>query len=229
MEFGESQPQFEGEERAEYERFYNHGRLVGNWVRAEYEKEEQMEINLNLAHGMFKRQDVINSLRETAEYDSLTGLMRRETFLETIETRFQTPRRPADLGKTHAVLFLDLDNFGPINKMLGHAAGDKCLAHTGNIINQNLQRADDFASRWGGEEFVVFLGDTNIEGAGLVAKLIQQGINGYVPSSEVGWLGVSIGITEYSHGTPFKSAINRADEAMLRAKDAVGKNEIGIY
>lgn len=220
------------QEQAEYEHFYRAGYFAGRWVRAEIEKQDIMETNLQIARGLFKKQNVIDTLRDTVERDDLTGVLRRNAFMQQVEERFQRASRVIDFERCHSVLVFDLDNFKKINDSLGHGVGDDCIAYTGIILNDSISRENDLACRWGGEEFVVLLGDTDLEGAKVVAGRIQDMINEYIPGSETHTgegdrLGVSIGIAEYQQGTDFMTAFNEADANLLLAKQmAPEKNQI---
>jgi diguanylate cyclase (GGDEF)-like protein len=228
MDYGGSYESFGELERSEYERFFRDGYLIGRWVRAEIEKEEQVDININISKGLWRRENIINELRESVDYDDMTGLMRRSAFLETVEAGFKNQTRVIDLNRKHSILFMDLDDFGPLNKSYGHNLGDECLKFTGNSINRILSRVQDFGCRWGGEEFVVFLGDTDEAGAEIVARNIQNAINDFIPDQKHGPLGISIGIAELPHNGDIVAIIDKADKAMGDAKKYSGKNQILI-
>lgn len=218
-------------ERAEYDKFYRTGYFAGRWVRAELEKDEMLELNLNIARGLYRKQDIINRLQDEVDTDDLTNLMRRNSFMTEIRERFERKQRIVDLERRHAVLVLDLDNFKHINDELGHSIGDSCLEYTGLIINETVRRDSDLACRWGGEEFTILLGDTDIGGARTVASKIQSSVNEFdylnLDGASVGRLGVSIGIAEYQHGTDFMTAFDIADARLLEAKQFVpAKNQI---
>lgn len=223
---------FNKQEQAEYEHFYRAGYFAGRWIRAEIEKEDMMELNLQIAKGLFKKQTAIEELRDTAERDDLTGLLRRNAFTEQVSERFQRASRVIDFERCHSVLVFDLDNFKKINDNLGHGVGDDCIEYTGIILGESISRENDLACRWGGEEFVVLLGDTDLDGAKVVARRIQAAINEYIPGSDTHTeqgdrLGVSIGIAEYQQGTDFMSAFNVADANLLLAKQMTPeKNQI---
>lgn len=223
--------QFNKAEQAEYDKFYRTGYFAGRWIRAELEKEEMIEANLDIARGLYRKQDIIDKLRGKADYDDLTGLLRRNSFMAEIREKYERKQRVIDLERCHTVLVLDLDNFKRINDEIGHSAGDACLEFSGLMIGEAIRRDNDLACRWGGEEFVVLLGDTDMNGAQTVARKIQRAINEYehdeVSGASIGQLGVSIGIAEYQHGTDFLTAFNAADALLLEAKQfAPEKNQI---
>lgn len=218
--------------QAEYEHFYRAGYFAGRWIRAEIEKQEMTKTTLRVVRGLANKQDTIDSLRDTVERDDLTGTLRRNAFMQQIEERFQRASRVIDFERCHSVLVLDLDNFKKINDSLGHGVGDDCIRYTGNTINETISRDNDLACRWGGEEFVVLLGDTDLDGAKVVANRIQSAINKYMPGAgthtgQIERLGISIGITEYQQGTDFMAAFNEADAHLLLAKQLTpAKNQI---
>lgn len=206
------------------------GYLLGRYIRLAIEKEELEEQNLQIAKGLFRREDLIIELRELADYDDLTDLLHRAPFEQIVNERFVTSERGSDQGKVHSLLVLDLDDFKYVNDTFGHTEGDICLRQTGQAINQNLHRDNDFACRWGGEEFVIVLGDTGHEGAIEVARSIQQDINAIIPGTKPHQgkrLGATIGIAQFSQGSKFQPIFDLADEAMLQAKkDSQEKNQI---
>lgn len=222
---------FTPDEQETHDRSYREGYLIGRWVRAEIEKDEMLDINLQIARGLLSRQDLIIELRESADYDNLTGLMRREPFETLIKEHFVENMRKSDTNKVHSLLFMDLDNFKTVNDMHGHVEGDTCLKHAAQAILNNLNRSDDYACRWGGEEFVAILGDTTPEGAEIIARMIRDEVNKKIPGEHTGQplgrLGITIGIATFSHGTDFVPALEAADNMMVWAKKhAPGKNEI---
>lgn len=191
-----------------FERSYKEGYLLGRWIRAEIELEELRSSS--------------EALEEQANNDDLTGLMRRNIFADTIEQFYQKNQRAKDLERCHALLFMDVDDFGAINKTLGTLVGDECLRSVGDIITKSLQRSEDLACRWGGEEFVVLLPDTSQENAVVVAKRLQSNVNKIKPATMYGkvtdQLGITIGVTEYQHGTNFMNRFHAVDTAVSDSK-----------
>ncbi|TYK97444.1 GGDEF domain-containing protein, partial [Streptococcus pyogenes] len=129
-----------------------------------------------------------------------------------------------------AVLFIDLDRFKVINDTLGHDAGDRFLAETGQRITDCL-RADDVVARLGGDEFVVVLNQVRgRDGVSRVATNLLAAIAGpTVLSGHECRTSGSIGIAIYpDHGTDEQTLTKRADIAMYEAK-AEGKNGFRFY
>ena len=161
---------------------------------------------------------------EKAIVDSLTGLYSRWYILKSLENevnRYLRSQSPL------SVLFIDIDDFKKVNDTYGHDVGDMVLARVGRIIKDAI-RVVDMAGRYGGEEFLVILPDTDEEGAYRVAKrireVIEDDINMPVP------ITVSIGIATLRDGMSMSASdlIKLSDMAMYEAKRK-GKNNIVIF
>jgi len=164
-------------------------------------------------------------LESMASVDQLTSLLNRRAFMsEAIRIMEKAARdeRPV------SAIMLDIDRFKKINDGYGHAAGDEVLRATAARL-QNELRAGDIAGRFGGEEFVILLADTEKASAGVVAERIRarlaaapiQCSSGAIPMT------ASLGIaTKPPRATePLAALIDRADAAMYRAKRA-GRNRV---
>src|SRR5690606_25479897 len=110
-------------------------------------------------------------LEHAATHDSLTGLANRAAFQSAL-------RRAAGAGG-HALLFIDLDRFKPVNDALGHAAGDAVLVSVARVIADTARRTG-LAARLGGDEFAVLLRDCGPPGARAIAERVVSGI-GAIP------------------------------------------------
>lgn len=166
-------------------------------------------------------------LQEMATTDFLTGLYNRRSFMQRIQSELARMQRGTP--RPVAVLMLDLDHFKVVNDTYGHVAGDAVLRHVAELIRNSLREVD-FAGRFGGEEFVLLLTDADLEGAGHLAERLRVCIeqkptswnNGTIP------ITVSIGLTLLRKEDALaEEAVNRADEALYRAK-AQGRNQVVI-
>ncbi len=139
---------------------------------------------------------------------------------------------PREIGlvKRHehsmAMMVMDLDGFKVINDLCGHDAGDRVLQDVG-VVLQEAVRNTDLLYRYGGDEFVSALPQTDMQGALDVAERVRLGIDNLTlpdcdPSIEI---SVSIGVTMVLAGDDFKRSFKRADKALYKAKKA-GKNRI---
>ncbi len=162
---------------------------------------------------------------KSAYRDPLTGLNNRTSMEKNLP-------REIDLAKRHsqsmAILVMDLDGFKQINDSCGHDVGDQVLREVSQVISQ-VVRNTDLVYRFGGDEFVGGLAQTDIHGAIDVSERIRCSID-ELDLEECGVSGrvqISIGITLVRHSDSFLSAFKRADKALYQAK-INGKNQIII-
>ncbi|KTG16026.1 MULTISPECIES: EAL domain-containing protein [unclassified Guyparkeria] len=174
------------------------------------------------AHKSYEAQLAFN-----ATHDSLTGLANRSLFEDRLQHTVELSKRR---GNRVAVLFIDLDEFKPINDSLGHAVGDKILIEVSRRLAAQM-RAEDTLARFGGDEFVALLADIDGEDeALLVAERLLPDISRpyHVDEHEL-YLSASIGITISEPDTKKpQSLIQQADMAMYRAKQQ-GRNTCQIF
>ncbi len=162
-------------------------------------------------------------LREMAHYDFLTGLANRSLFNDLLANAIQRAKRNKSI---FAVLFVDLDNFKPVNDLYGHDVGDKLLTEIASRY-QNIVRGNDIVARIGGDEFVVLLDDMHqASDASRVASMIIEVTNQEICiEGKSLHVGCSIGISLFpDDGDNSKSMLQSADAAMYAAK-AHGRND----
>jgi len=165
--------------------------------------------------------ELSEKLEELSKLDGLTSLPNRRYFDETYEKEWKRAHRE----KTPlSVLMIDLDFFKKYNDTYGHLAGDASLIKVGDSIRENMKRPTDFIARFGGEEFICILPDTDVEGARHIADDINRSIKDLkitnTTSHVSDFITVSIGVAtavpdENSHK---ENLIKRADEALYKAK-----------
>ena len=124
--------------------------------------------------GALRMSALVEETQRQASIDMLTGLMNRRAFLPAIRGEVARSRR---YGLRLSVLLIDIDHFKVINDRYGHAAGDQVLSSVGRLLTQT-QRNTDFAARWGGEEFVIALTCTDVEGGRVAAERVRASIEG---------------------------------------------------
>jgi diguanylate cyclase (GGDEF)-like protein len=141
------------------------------------------------------------------------------------EFEFQRARR---INRPFSAMIFDIDHFKKINDEYGHAAGDQTLRGLAERCRMS-SRAVDVIGRYGGEEFVVLLPETNLESARLVAERLRQTIMKNPFETNAGPLEVtiSIGVAESSKLDTLKTLVERADIALYEAKHA-GRNRVMI-
>ena len=164
--------------------------------------------------------------RTLALVDELTGLPNRRYAQQTLLQHLaqaQRAQRPLSL------LMLDIDHFKGVNDSHGHLSGDKVLKQLAEIIRSRV-RVQDMVGRWGGEEFVVILPDTDADGAGALAEQLRAEVQQARFSSLSGQpiaLTISIGVHALHHndGNGLETMVGMADRALYRAK-AHGRNRV---
>jgi diguanylate cyclase (GGDEF)-like protein len=149
--------------------------------------------------------------------DALTGLSNRRGIEERLNDEVA---RAIRFGHPLAVLMIDLDDFKSINDRYGHAAGDDILRSTAVAIDDSV-RSIDIAGRYGGEEFLVVLPETDASGAEVVAERIRASVERLGAT-------VSIGLSPLrAEDSSASILVGRADEALYEAK-RTGKNRIAL-
>ena len=185
--------------------------------------------NSRLREQLEENQRLQDELRALAITDPLTGLHNRRHFDIVCGTEWERARRD---HRPLAVLFIDVDYFKSYNDYYGHRAGDDCLAVVGKAVGQSLQRPADLAARYGGDEFVVLLPDTNTDGALDVARRMLAAIRALdLPheASSLTRVTSSIGVAQLVPGPnhSFQELLGRADRALYAAKEA-GRNRVTV-
>lgn len=159
-----------------------------------------------------------NFWRKKAIYDNLTKLYTRDALQDKIT---QIHQHALENNSTYSVLLLDIDHFKQINDLYGHLTGDQVLQEVGNIILNHI-RSTDIAGRYGGEEFLVILPETDRELTLKIGTRIQKGLKNinFVPN-----LTISGGIASVREKSNLLSIINLADKRLYKAKRN-GRNQI---
>ncbi len=153
-------------------------------------------------------------IEQTSRLDSLTSLLNRFSFVDVAEDMLEHARK---YGRKLTVMFIDIDRFKAINDSQGHIQGDRVLCKLSSILKANI-RADDVAARYGGDEFVLILRDSDIECAAEVANRIQRQTKEWVENSDFD-MSLSIGIGEApTHGNSLEDLLHNVDLAMYDTK-----------
>lgn len=163
--------------------------------------------------------EILDQLRSEATRDPLTGLGNRRMYREQLAIELS---RAARYSTTFVVGVFDLDNFKQVNDAFGHACGDRILKQTAQIMLRSIRKTD-LVTRWGGEEFVVLMPQTSLQGGWEVAERIRRTLEVELADQHV---TVSGGLAGYpADGTEESSLFAHADRALYRAK-AEGKNRV---
>jgi len=162
--------------------------------------------------------------------DPLTKIANRRTYEQFLVKEISNAKRT---GKPLSQLMIDIDCFKSYNDHYGHDAGDRSLLRVAEVIAKSLPRSIDFVARFGGEEFVVLLPNTDTEGGYLVAERIRSNLKDlaitHSYSDAADTVTVSIGIASLSGGLLNETdLLKQADTALYKAKEN-GKNRCEMY
>jgi diguanylate cyclase (GGDEF)-like protein len=174
-----------------------------------------------LIHRLLEQSRALEAAQREARTDSLTGLANRKGFDEHL-TLLSAIARRYKVGL--ALALFDLDGLKQINDRLGHAAGDAALVHFARILRSS-SRESDFVSRIGGDEFALLLPQTDIEGAGALARRISQALS---ESSAPSPFLVSVGVAEFKTEESPAQLLECADRALYSAKHSGGTRPVVI-
>lgn len=158
-----------------------------------------------------------------AQHDPLTGLHNRRAFLDQSKAAWAQTQRNA---RPLSVLMLDIDHFKQINDRYGHEGGDKLLISMSQQLLKT-RRVGDLLARWGGEEFVLLLPETDLSQARLFAERIRQMVQEFEEADLKGSIRctTSIGVAEYAGDPHLDVLIARADARLYEAKTG-GRNQV---
>jgi diguanylate cyclase (GGDEF)-like protein len=153
-----------------------------------------------------------------ASVDSLTGVLNRRAILEAGEREIKIARR---YQSARSILMIDIEDFKSVNNQFGHLTGDDFIRNIARILQGSL-RESDLIGRWGGDEFVIVLLDTDEESAHEVAERLKQVVATYHFDTGQGMISrnIYVGICEVADGNEdFSEMIRAADEALIRSKN----------
>jgi diguanylate cyclase (GGDEF)-like protein len=165
----------------------------------------------------------LDKIHLIATRDELTGVFNRRFMAEKIE---EEARRADRASQPLLVAMLDIDHFKQVNDTHGHQAGDLALQVFSAVVQNNI-RAHDTLARWGGEEFVIVLAETDAKVGTVCLERIRAKVAEaeVVVGSMVLKMTVSIGVTQYHQGEATDKTMARADAALYEAK-AKGRNRL---
>ncbi|MBW4054473.1 MAG: GGDEF domain-containing protein [Proteobacteria bacterium] len=165
------------------------------------------------------------SLDLATRVDPMTGLANRRDIMEKMERELSRSERHQ---RTFSVMLVDLDNFSQLNKKYGYNDGDDVLVEVARVL-KGCVRSEDVCARWGGEEFLFLLTETNIKGALTLARKVLESIS--MTEFKANRPGIhitaSIGLCEYQAGQSIRDNVARAGQALRQAKEE-GKNRFVV-
>ncbi len=196
----------------------------GDWVERLMEQFRQLfELHLALQQRNEKLKESLaeisrlsSELEKAAKTDPLTGLSNRRIFKEIFE---RERSRHGRSGSQLCVIMGDLDGFKKINDTYGHSAGDQVLLRVARIL-EGSSRIHDYLIRWGGDEFLVLLPDTSIEGGRSFADKVLYELDKSAESSDdpLGEISICFGVTGLMPGDDADGVIARCDRLLYESK-----------
>lgn len=181
----------------------------------------------NVAVNKQQLQTANQQLQQLSRTDRLTGLSNRGFWEECLKHEYARHRRQHSAA---ALVMFDIDHFKKVNDTYGHPAGDKVIQAVAEVVRAQV-RDSDYAGRYGGEEFVVLLPDSDSAGAGLLAERLRQCIEALVVTHEGQSIPftISLGVADLSQPTEqYEQLLERADQALYASKRG-GRNRVSYY
>ncbi|MDR0248932.1 MAG: diguanylate cyclase [Oscillospiraceae bacterium] len=174
--------------------------------------------------------DYIGEIRQMSVTDQLTGLSNRRDLDNRLQILWEHAKRN---GAPIGLLLMDIDDFKKYNDTYGHLQGDTALKAVAEAVKRTVKRSVDVLARWGGEEFLALLPDTDIHGASAIAEAIRKNVEETPIVDDLGdaaSVTVSIGVNACAPSLTNQnrdSFIRGADEALYNAKRQ-GKNTVRV-
>ena len=178
-------------------------------------------------HDVSRERQHAAELSYQASHDELTGLINRREFEQRLNAALASA---AEMGRHHAVMYLDLDQFKIVNDTCGHAAGDELMRQVTTLLKGRLREGDTLA-RLGGDEFGVLLENCPAEHAARIAEELRQAVNDcpFIWHKGSFSIGVSIGVVNVTDASlTLADVLSAADTACYMAKEK-GRNRVQIY
>jgi diguanylate cyclase (GGDEF)-like protein/PAS domain S-box-containing protein len=187
--------------------------------------------SIGFFHDLTERRTLEKQLHKLSVTDELTGLYNQRHFYKVLAKELNRAKR---YGRPLSLICFDLDNFKKINDSLGHLEGDRILKTIGGLLDKAL-RLSDVGVRYGGDEFMVILPDTDIEAAAKTAERIRYLFNKtsefsieQADSEDERCVSMSLGVTETNGSEKSDHLVQRADLAMYEAKSSGGNRTVLI-
>lgn len=181
-----------------------------------------LELLIARARTLLDYKNFLDTYKEAANTDHLTGLANRRRFERQLEREVTRTKR---YGRPFCLLLIDIDHFKVVNDTHGHPTGDEVIMQLASTLQAGT-RGIDTAARVGGEEFAVILPETEIAGGLEVANRLRESIAKMELPAEVGRVTASIGIAEYPASAADGSGLYAAADAALYGAKRAGRNRV---
>ncbi len=205
--------------------------LVDMQVRFEIEEHERetelyRQKSAELAEANAKLEKANEQLEQLALTDELTGLSNRRDMILNLEREVIRTQRS---NNPFSIILCDIDHFKRFNDEHGHDCGDYVLRSVSQHMRVTIRR-QDYISRWGGEEFLLMLPETTLQGGAILAEKLRRVISDdtYQWEGQTLRITLSFGAAEFREDMDIDEAVKRADEAMYAAKNA-GRNRVYLF
>ncbi len=171
---------------------------------------------------------LLRQLDQLAKQDPLTGVANRRHFNIELDRALAHSQ---ESGAPLSLILVDVDYFKRFNDHYGHQVGDMCLKEVAQALNRAVRTPSDLVARYGGEEFVLLLPNTDRQAAASVAQRLQDGLASlqleHLASDVAPWVTLSQGIASNVSGEGASQLLERADQALYRAKES-GRNQFCV-
>ena len=164
-----------------------------------------------MLHDVTEIQKLMIQIEEMANFDSLTQLRNRRSFFNMVEGLIASAKRNR---QPITVMLLDIDNFKQVNDQFGHSTGDRVLIQIASFLSTAL-RAVDVKARYGGDEFIILLPQTDLEAARIVSTRLFTGIQNTIAEMDIAGLSVSVSI-----GVSGREVLGRSQSLMEIVEEA---------
>ena len=184
--------------------------------------------NTKLCETNYKLEKLNDELKDLSNRDPMTHLYNRRYFSEISDKILSLSMRN---GTDLSIIILDIDKFKNINDTYGHGVGDKVIISLANNLEKNI-RESDVVARFGGEEFVILLNNTNLENSVLIAEKIRKKIEDIeiIDGDNILKFTASFGVAKYEDtldSEKIEHTLKRADNALYIAKEN-GRNQVMV-
>ncbi len=178
-----------------------------------------------IAQNLLKQ--ALETISEISNRDGLTGIYNRRYLENRLSSEFDRTRR---YGGTFSMILFDLDFFKKVNDTYGHLAGDKVLVEIAARVRDKL-RSSDVIGRYGGEEFVLILPETPLDGARQFAERLREAValEPVIFDDTPIRVTISMGVTEHHAGMPGYATLTHQSDIALYASKAAGRNCVTCY